>query len=146
MKLISFFSLILFSFSCASIQDASQPTPEPDMSGLPALSPSVESTLATSNNQCCWSMPAAGILNEKAKVLPEPIYPPAARTAKLAGKVEVDVLVDETGKVDKAVARTGNRLLRKAAVQAARQAEFSPMEFRGKLTKFTGVLIYEFRP
>ena len=89
---------------------------------------------------------SGGVLNGKAKVLPKPVYPPAAYSAKASGSVVVQVLVDETGKVVSASAVSGHPLLQPAAVAAARQAEFSPTLLNGVPVKVSGVLTYNFVP
>lgn len=87
---------------------------------------------------------SGGVLNAKAISKPEPVYPPIARRAKPSGSVTVQVLVDEQGKVISAVALTGHRLLRKAAVKAAYQAKFEPTVLSGQPIRVSGVLVYNF--
>src|SRR5206468_11178558 len=69
---------------------------------------------------------SGGVLNGKALSLPVPIYPQLAVRARTAGKVEVEVIVDENGKVISAQAVSGPPALRDAAMEAARRARFSP--------------------
>lgn len=87
---------------------------------------------------------SGGVLNGKAISKPQPAYPPIARTAKPSGTVTVQVLIDEEGNVVSAKAVSGHRLLRKAAIDAAYQAKFSPTIVSGKRVKVSGVLTYEF--
>ena len=63
-----------------------------------------------------------------------------------SGEVVVQVLLDEKGKVVKASALSGHPLLRSAAEQAARQAEFSPWWLGGQPVKVSGVITYSFVP
>jgi protein TonB len=84
------------------------------------------------------------VLNGKAISLPPPTYPPIARAAHASGTVTVQVLVDEEGKVVTAHAVSGHPLLQAAAVQAARQARFSPTKLSGQPVKVSGVIIYNF--
>jgi TonB family protein len=85
-----------------------------------------------------------GVLNGKALSLPQPGYPPIARAAKASGTVNVEVLVDELGSVIAAHAVSGHPLLQGAAVNAARQAKFSPTSVNGEPTKINGIITYNF--
>jgi TonB family protein len=89
---------------------------------------------------------SAGILNGKAISLPKPPYPEDARKSRLSGKVEVQVLIDENGKVISANAISGleNVSLRLAAEAAALKATFSPTKLRGEPVKVSGVIVYNF--
>lgn len=87
---------------------------------------------------------SGGVLNGKALVLPKPVYPATARAAHVSGSVNVQVTVDEEGKVIAATAVSGPVLLRAAAVMAARGAKFSPTVLSGWPVKVIGNLIYNF--
>jgi protein TonB len=76
--------------------------------------------------------------------LPKPLYPPIAKQAGANGPVNVQVLIDETGKVVSAKAVTGNPLLRAAAQQAALAARFSPTRLGDQPVKVSGVITYNF--
>ena len=87
---------------------------------------------------------SGGVLNGKAISLPKPPYPSIARTARASGTVSVQVTIDENGNVVSASAVSGHPLLRAAAVQAARQARFSPTKLSGQPVKVSGVINYNF--
>src|SRR5262249_28314636 len=53
-----------------------------------------------------------------------PVYPPGAKMVNAWGEVQVLVVISETGKVVEARAVSGHLLLRKAAVNAAREWVF----------------------
>lgn len=89
---------------------------------------------------------SAGVINGKATNLVQPAYPAAARAVRASGAVNVQVTVDENGKVISASAVTGHPLLRAAAVEAARSSTFKPMWLGGSPVKFTGVIVYNFQP
>lgn len=89
---------------------------------------------------------SGGILNEKAKSLPKPDYPAAAKAVRATGTVTVQILIDKTGKVISASAVSGHPLLRSAAEQAARKAEFEPHLLSGQPVTFSGVVTYRFPP
>ena len=87
---------------------------------------------------------SGGVLNGKATSLPNPEYPVIARAAHASGTVTVDVVVDEQGNVAGARAVSGHPLLQAAAVNAARQAKFSPTLLQGEPVKIRGYLTYNF--
>lgn len=87
---------------------------------------------------------SGGVLNGKAISLPKPPYPQIARAAHASGTVVVQVLIDENGSVVSAHAVSGHPLLQAVAVQAARQARFSPTKLSGQPVKVTGVIQYNF--
>lgn len=85
-----------------------------------------------------------GVVNGKAKSLPVPIYPAAAKAINAFGNVDVQVLIDESGAVVSAKAVSGHPLLRDAAERAARGARFSPTTLSKQPVKVTGVIVYKF--
>jgi Ca-activated chloride channel family protein len=87
---------------------------------------------------------SGGVLNGKAVHLPKPLYPSAAKSIRAAGVVTVEVTLGEDGKVLTARAVSGNPFLRQAAVDAARQARFSPTVLSGKPVQVVGVITYTF--
>ena len=84
------------------------------------------------------------VLNGLALSLPKPSYPPIARQARVQGAVNVQVLIDETGKVISAKAVSGSPLLMFAAQQAAFGARFSPTKLGEQAVKVSGVITYNF--
>ena len=89
-------------------------------------------------------MASIGVVNGKATYLPKPPYPAAAITMRVEGKVDVQVTIDETGKVISARAASGNPLLRQAAEDAAWKAKFTPTLLSKVPVKVTGVIVYNF--
>jgi TonB family protein len=89
---------------------------------------------------------SAGIVNGKAIFLPKPVYPADLAKARISGTVNVQVTIDESGKVISAKAASGidNLILRNNAEIAALQAKFSPTLLSGKPVKVTGVIVYNF--
>jgi TonB family protein len=87
-----------------------------------------------------------GVLNSKAIALPKPVFPEEARRAKASGRVTVQVVVDEQGKVISATATDGPPSLRAAAEAAARGATFAPLVVGGITVKVAGTLTYDFVP
>ena len=87
---------------------------------------------------------SGGVLNGKALSLPSPVYPEFARRMHTGGVVEVEVVVDENGKVISARALSGPASLREVAVQAAVRARFSPTKLSGQPVKISGRINYNF--
>ena len=87
---------------------------------------------------------ASGLLNNKALSKPAPVYPLAAIAADVSGMVDVQLVVDESGKVISARAVSGHPLLQEAATAVAYQARFSPTLFEGLPVKISGVVRYNF--
>lgn len=85
-----------------------------------------------------------GVVNGRAEYLPKPVYSAAAISVRAEGKVDVQVTIDETGRVISANAVSGHPLLKVAAEQAARNARFSPTLLSKVPVKVTGVIVYNF--
>jgi protein TonB len=77
---------------------------------------------------------------------PQPVYSPVARQMKVAGRVEVEAMVDESGKVESVKAVNGNPLLTQSAVSAVQKWKFTPFTADGKPTKAIATISFEFRP
>lgn len=84
-----------------------------------------------------------GIINGMATFLPKPVYPQEASDFCAEGEVEVEVLIDENGRVQKAAAISGDELLRKTSVEAAKKAKFRPP---GWPVRVKGIVVYNFVP
>jgi TonB family protein len=112
----------------------SKPKPSPETQKQPETSGPTEAVAPTEG----------GILNSKATQLPAAKYPEEAKKTHASGEVQVQVLVDESGKVISAVAMFGPESLRKAAVDAAKLARFKPTVVDGVAVKVSGVLTYDF--
>jgi protein TonB len=85
-----------------------------------------------------------GVITGLALSLPKPAYPGIAKQAGAHGPVNVQVLIDETGKVVSAKAVSGHPLLMAAAQQAAYAARFSPTKLGDQPVKVSGVITYNF--
>lgn len=85
-----------------------------------------------------------GVISGYATSLPKPIYPELAKRMKVSGKVSVQVLVDEEGRVVSATVVSGSPFLRNEAQRAALQARFSPTKVGDQPVKVSGVIIYNF--
>jgi TonB family protein len=73
-----------------------------------------------------------------------PKYSNEAKKINASGKVEVEILIDEKGKVKTAKAISGHPLLRIEAVRAALKSKFEPYKLSGKFVRTRGKIIYFF--
>ena len=76
--------------------------------------------------------------------LPKPAYSEIAKRARIQGPVNVQVLIDESGRVVSAKAISGHPLLTLEAQKAALQARFSPTRLGDQPVKVSGVITYNF--
>lgn len=86
------------------------------------------------------------LLRSAAISLPQPEYPEPAELASVGGKVEVHVIVDESGKVTSARAMSGHQLLKEAAESAARSATFAREKLSNEPARVYGIINYDFVP
>jgi len=76
--------------------------------------------------------------------VPKPVYPPEAKKKGIAGTVEVEIAINEEGKVTSAHATLGPTELRASAEEAARKALFEPATVKNKPVKVSASLSFEF--
>lgn len=76
----------------------------------------------------------------------KPMYPAGARTMGVSGKVEVRVVISETGRVTEATAISGHVALRAAAEDAARNWVYKPATRDGVPVATESVLTFTFNP
>src|SRR5690242_9242815 len=88
---------------------------------------------------------SGGVLQTSAARRVEPVYPPLAKAARVAGAVVVEVTVDEEGNVTAARAISGHPLLKSAAVTAARGWQFTPTKLNGTPVKVIGTITFNFQ-
>lgn len=87
-----------------------------------------------------------GALVGKVVTLPNAEYPVQAKSEGISDTVVVVVQVNRNGRVVSARALNGNRLLREAAVRAARKATFSPQKLASEEGIAAGTITYVFKP
>lgn len=86
-------------------------------------------------------------INAKVVNIPKPEYPAAALAVRANGKVDVQIQIDENGKVVSANAVSGNPLLRGASEKAALKAVFEPVTLSdNRVIKAIGTITYNFLP
>ncbi|HKQ74982.1 MAG TPA: TonB family protein [Blastocatellia bacterium] len=74
------------------------------------------------------------------------VYPVSARSMNAYGKVDVRVVISESGRVIEAKAISGHPALRNAAMDAARQWVYKPATLNGVPVKMESVLTFTFAP
>lgn len=111
-------------------------TPVIDVGTPPPPQPPVERTVPR--------VISKGAITGLALFLPKPAYPQIAKQAHANGAVNVQVLVDENGKVITARAVKGHPLLLAAAQQAAMAARFTPTRLGDQAVKVSGMITYNF--
>ncbi|MBK7704507.1 MAG: VWA domain-containing protein [Acidobacteria bacterium] len=87
---------------------------------------------------------SGGVVNGKAINLVKPSFPAAASAVRASGAVNVEVIIDEQGRVVSATAISGHPLLRAAAVSAALQSKFSITLIDGQPIKVRSMIVYNF--
>ncbi|MDQ3665264.1 MAG: energy transducer TonB [Acidobacteriota bacterium] len=85
-----------------------------------------------------------GVITSEALALPKPAYPPMAKAMRIQGKVSIQVVIDETGRVMSARAIDGPPLLKQISEKAAYQARFSPTRLGDQPVKVSGLITYNF--
>jgi TonB family protein len=85
-----------------------------------------------------------GVITGLATYLPKPMYTEIAKRARAQGSVNVQVLIDETGRVISAKALGGSPFLTVEAQKAAMQARFAPTLLSNQPVKVSGVITYNF--
>jgi len=74
-----------------------------------------------------------------------PPYPALARTQRVSGDVQLDALVDTTGKVGDVKILSGPLLLQRAAADAIRQWKYAPGMLDGVPTPMHVTVVLKFR-
>jgi periplasmic protein TonB len=74
-----------------------------------------------------------------------PIYPPTARSQRIAGDVKIDALVDASGNVSTMKVIAGPPLLHQAAMMALKQWKYEPAKLDGNATAMHLTVTVQFR-
>ncbi len=75
---------------------------------------------------------------------PQPKWPSSLKSSHASGTVTIEVLFDESGKVESADILSGPPDLQPAALKAAREARFQSTTYRGQAVKVRGPITYQF--
>jgi TonB family protein len=74
-----------------------------------------------------------------------PVYPPSAKSQRIAGDVQLDALIDANGTVTATKIISGPTLLHQAAISAVKQWKYAPAQLDGKPTSMHLVVTVQFR-
>jgi TonB family protein len=74
----------------------------------------------------------------------QPVYPAAARQARVQGTVELKALIDKHGKIEKLVAVSGHPLLIPAAMDAVKKWKYKPYSYEGQKVEVETTIIVNF--
>jgi TonB family protein len=88
----------------------------------------------------------SAVIQGKATLRAEPVYPIEAKRKHVTGTVIVEVTVDESGKVIKARSLCGPDILLRASVEAAYKWRFGPTTLSGEPVKVIGTLTFNYLP
>lgn len=75
----------------------------------------------------------------------EPEYPAVARQIRLTGSVDLELVIDETGSVEKITSVRGNTLLTGPSLQAIRKWKFKPFSNGPEPAKASGPIKFTFQ-
>lgn len=125
---------------------ASKPTPAPKPTSSQETPKQENAKQESAKPADSGRVVSGGVMNGKAISLPKSAYPAAAKAVNASGTVNVQVMIDELGKVISAKAVSGHPLLQSSAVQAAYGARFSPTTLGGQPVKVSGIITYNFLP
>jgi TonB family protein len=85
-----------------------------------------------------------GVIQGKATYRQAPVYPPAAKAARVVGAIVIEVTVDEAGRVVDARVKCGPDIFAAAALEAARKWRFTPTLVNGVPLKVLGTITFNF--
>jgi protein TonB len=74
-----------------------------------------------------------------------PIYPPIAISTRTEGVVIIDAIISKSGRIESAHATSGPELLRNAALEAIRNARYSPYLLNGLPTEVETTITVNFK-
>jgi len=114
--------------------------------GLPAPGAESLSSLSASTKEPSAPLPVGGDVKPARliKSVP-PLYPPVARTQRIAGSVSIDAVVDTEGNVSTMKVLSGPAILHRAALDAVKQWHYEPAMLDGKPTPSHLTVIVQFR-
>jgi protein TonB len=74
-----------------------------------------------------------------------PVYPDIAVRAKVEGVVILEAIVDQEGRIEDVRVLRSMPLLDRAALEAVRQWQYSPLRLNGKPERFVLTVVVSFR-
>jgi periplasmic protein TonB len=129
----------------ANSPEGSEGAPSID-AGQPSSSEPLVSLAGAHSKEPIAPLPIGGDV-QPAKLLKSvpPIYPPTARTQRVAGDVKIDALIDASGNVSSMKVISGPTLLHQAAMTALKQWKYEPAKLDGNPTQMHLTVTVQFR-
>lgn len=114
--------------------------------GVPTPGAESLSSLSANTKEPSAPLPVGGDVKPArlVKSVP-PVYPPVARTQRIAGSVSIDAVVDTEGNVSTVKVLSGPAILHRAALDAVKQWHYEPAMLDGKPTVSHLTVIVQFR-
>jgi protein TonB len=114
--------------------------------GVPTPGAESLSSLSGSTKEPSAPLPVGGDVKPARliKSVP-PLYPPVARTQRIAGSVSIDAVVDTDGNVSTMKVLSGPAILHRSALDAVKQWRYEPAMLDGKPTTSHLTVIVQFR-
>lgn len=84
------------------------------------------------------------ILRRNRRSISIPSYPPEAKEKRVRGKVKIDIVIDENGRVLSAQVIEGPQELQEVVLKAVQKTTFIPMTQCGKPVSVKGTMTYKF--
>ena len=120
--------------------------PAIDAAEVPAAGDPLMGLTASNGNGPSAPLPIGGDVKAAhlLKSIP-PIYPPAARSQRISGDVQLDALIDAAGNVTTVKVISGPTLLHQAAISAVKQWKYAAAQLDGKPTSMHLTVTVQFR-
>jgi TonB family protein len=120
--------------------------PSIDTGGVTSAGDPLAGLAVSNSKQPSAPLPIGGDV-KPAKLLKSvpPVYPPAARSQRIGGNVQLDALIDAAGNVTTTKVISGPPLLHQAAITAVKQWKYEPAQLDGKATSMHLTVTVQFR-
>jgi TonB family protein len=147
--MLSLRTLMLFLLVvCAPLWPRLEGSPEAQKDKVPTEPTAFQAPAGTQEPQPPSSNPSGSNLEDSTKLeiikSQKANYPPEAAQKGIQGQVWVKILISETGEVENVEVISGDPVLAKAAVEAARKWTFKPFIKNGKPVKVSTKLPFDF--
>ena len=120
--------------------------PSIDAGGVTSAGDPLAGIAVSNSKEPSAPLPIGGDVKQ-AKLLKSvpPVYPPAARSQRIGGNVQLDALIDAAGNVTATKIISGPPLLHQAAITAVKQWKYEPAQLDGKATAMHLTVTVQFR-
>ena len=150
MKILSIFAVCIFTFSVSAQQDKCCSCAKNDkvkiavyFENLEKQNKLIAECFANQDVSLILKKPISHFFSTVIS-LPKPYYPAIARTQRIFGTVDVEVIFDEAGYVFYSKTISGNKIFWASAKKAACFSRFAPVLYCGKPVKQKRIIRYNF--